>query len=271
MSLMDLVHSGKKHKPRRTMVYGVRAIGKSTFAHLAPKPVFIQTSEEGLGDIDTDSLPFCNTFDDVMHQIMMVWADEHNYETLVIDTATSLDHLIKKQVAEDKGVGSVGDIGYGKAPAMCMQYWQKFIDGITSIWNGRNMGVIIVAHQATIKVKDPHHDDYDKFTPRLDPLASDALQDWCDEILFMRDEIFVTKKQDGFSQKTTATSADQRIMLCNAKPTHDAKNRLNMPDQLPLRYSAYREYIEAAQNTNVNNESADSAQTPNDKEQSNAS
>ena len=50
--MLDTILTGKQTKPRRTMVYGIHGVGKSTFASQAPRPIFIQT-EEGLNGIDT--------------------------------------------------------------------------------------------------------------------------------------------------------------------------------------------------------------------------
>ena len=51
MSLLQSIETGRSHRPRRVMLYGVHGIGKSTFGASAPQPVFIQT-EDGLASID---------------------------------------------------------------------------------------------------------------------------------------------------------------------------------------------------------------------------
>jgi hypothetical protein len=50
------------------MIYGAEGVGKSSFAALAPSPIFIQT-EDGLGEIDTSRFPLCKTFDEVIQQL----------------------------------------------------------------------------------------------------------------------------------------------------------------------------------------------------------
>ena len=244
MSLKDIIHTGKNPKPRRSLFYGMPAIGKSTCAANAPNPVFIQT-EEGIGDIDTSSLPFAQTLDKVKEQLMMLWEEEHDYKTVVIDSVTNLGRLIDKQVAKDKSVESIGDIGYGKAPEMTMRYWQEIIGAMTALWNSRNMGVILIAHVTTRKVRDPQHDEYQKFTPSVNELAGAALMEWCDEVFFMRQQTFTTA-DDG---RVKATATDTRLIYCNRQPTYDAKNRLQMPDNIILDYKNYQTYIDKAQSS----------------------
>ena len=64
MSLLQQIHSGRRHAPPRLMIYGTEGIGKSTTASQAPKPIFIPT-EDGLDQIDCDSFPLARRFDEV--------------------------------------------------------------------------------------------------------------------------------------------------------------------------------------------------------------
>ena len=51
MSLISSITKGREAQPPRIMIYGSEGVGKSTFAALAPNPVFVQT-EDGLSEID---------------------------------------------------------------------------------------------------------------------------------------------------------------------------------------------------------------------------
>jgi len=65
MSLLEQVHSGRRHRPPRLLIYGTEGIGKSTLAAQAPAPIFILT-EDGLDQIECDSFPLARSFEDVL-------------------------------------------------------------------------------------------------------------------------------------------------------------------------------------------------------------
>ena len=90
MSLLQKIHSGPRHSPPRLMVYGVEGIGKSTIASQAPKPIFIQT-EDGLDQLDCDSFPLAQTLGEVESAVQALIAEEHDYQTVVIDSADWLE------------------------------------------------------------------------------------------------------------------------------------------------------------------------------------
>lgn len=93
MSLLKQIQSGPKPAPRRVLLYGIHGVGKSTFASRAPNPIFIQT-EDGLGDVDCVRLPLATTFDDAMKALMELYADDHPYQSLVVDSMDWLEFLI---------------------------------------------------------------------------------------------------------------------------------------------------------------------------------
>ena len=100
MSLIGSITKGREQQPPRIMVYGAEGVGKSTFASLAPNPVFVQT-EDGLSEIDTSKFPLARTFDDVVMQLQAVRDEQHEYGTLVIDSVDWLERLVWDRVCAD--------------------------------------------------------------------------------------------------------------------------------------------------------------------------
>ena len=92
MSLMSKVERCRAAKPPRILVYGTEGIGKSTFGSQAPKPIFIQT-EDGLDEIDCDKFPLATTYDDVAGALGELRSQQHDYETVVIDSLDWLERL----------------------------------------------------------------------------------------------------------------------------------------------------------------------------------
>ena len=106
MSILEQVHSGRRHHPPRLLIYGSEGVGKSTLAAQAPKPVFIQT-EDGLDQIECDSFPLARSFEDVLVCLTALSAEGHDYQTVVIDSADWLERLIFDHVCKQYAAKSV--------------------------------------------------------------------------------------------------------------------------------------------------------------------
>jgi len=241
------ITTGKKDKPRRCLVYGTNCIGKSTFANNAPNPIFVQT-EEGLGDIDVNgAFDFCYSFDQVMEQLNWLYGNDHEYKTVVIDTLDFLERLIWKQVSKDKGVKTIEEIDFSKGYKLALLHWQRVIDVLNALWNTKNMMVILLAHTEPVDVKDPDNGGYNTYRPNIHKVPCGILQDWCDEVFFCRHKLYVTTEGKGFNEVNRATNSGIRVAKTVSSGTHDAKNRLGMPDEFPFDLNAfkfYQEYID---------------------------
>ena len=45
MTMMERIHTGRRHVPPRLLIYGTEGIGKSTTAAGAPQAIFIPTED----------------------------------------------------------------------------------------------------------------------------------------------------------------------------------------------------------------------------------
>src|SRR5690348_4280604 len=108
MTMFQQIRSGKCPAPRRTMLYGVHGVGKSTFGAAADRPIFIQT-EDGLGDIDCDKFPVAGSFTEVIGMLSELFTERHAYRTVVIDSLDWLEQLIWAEVCRKRHVASIED------------------------------------------------------------------------------------------------------------------------------------------------------------------
>jgi len=88
---------GKQELPPRVCIYGGHGIGKSTLASLFPRPIFIST-EDGLSSLDVTSFPRAETISDVASNIKTLIKEEHDFKTVVLDTA---DWLVEPLISAD--------------------------------------------------------------------------------------------------------------------------------------------------------------------------
>ena len=242
MSLISSITKGREAQPPRIMIYGSEGVGKSTFAALAPNPVFVQT-EDGLSEIDCSKFPLAKSFDDVVLQIQAVRDEQHDYGTVVIDSLDWLERLVWDRVCADYGVKSIekADGGYGKGYVHALTYWRQIVSLLNEIRARKGMAVILIAHAAVERFEDPEHAAYDRYTPRLHKKACSLVCEWVDAVLFASRRMRV----DSTTGKAAPVGADggDRILRTNGSPACIAKNRFGLPTELPLSWSAFVEAL----------------------------
>lgn len=242
--MIESIQKRQKNRPRRIMVYGVQGIGKSTFGAMAESPIFIQT-EDGLGDIDADRFPLAKAYHDVVKAIESLYTSEHDYRTVVIDSLDWLERLIWSEVCRIKGVDSIEDIGFGKGYGFALAQWREVLEGLDALRADRGMQVILVAHSTVERFNSPETEPYDRYAPRLHRTASALIQEWCDEVLFAGYRVHVKKTDEGFGKKhVQGVGQGERVLRTTERPSHVAKNRLGLPDELPLDWNEYAKHKE---------------------------
>jgi hypothetical protein len=242
MTTLSSIHSGKQIKPRRTVIYGLGGVGKSTFASHWPKPIFIPT-EDGISDLDVDSFPVCKDFRTAYKAVVELLTAEHDYKTVVIDSADWLEQLCWAMVASLEGVGSISDIGWGGGYVKAANAFRDFLAKL-DVCRDQGMHVVIVAHCEIKTFHAPDSESYDRYQPKLNKSTSAILQEWCDELLFANYKIYVREADAGVQQKRTlGVGTGERVIHTTERPSHVAKNRLNLPDELPLDFEDYKRYL----------------------------
>ena len=243
MTTLSMIQRGRAEHPRRTMVYGVHGVGKSTFGAMAEKPIFIQT-EEGINDLEADRFPVATAYQDVLSALSALYSDAHEYQTVVIDSLDWLERLIWAAVCSKRGVESIEDIGYAKGYVFALTQWREVISGLDALRNERGMQIILIAHARIEKFDNPETESYDRYVPRLNKHASALVQEWCDEVLFATYRVHTKHTDEGFNRKRTqGIGTGERIVRTTERPAHVAKNRLSLPDEFPLDYRLYAAFV----------------------------
>lgn len=247
-SLASLKQTGVA-RPPRIVLYGTHGIGKSTFAAQASKPVFIQT-EEGLDAVNTTAFPVCTTFEEILEAIGVLAKEQHDFETVVLDSADWAEQLVHKRVAQDNNTKSIDAIGYGRGYKAAVDYWRQILDGLDYLRNERNMQVIVLAHSQVRRFDDPLADPYDRYQLDLHHGSASVIAEWCDILMFANQQYTTVKSDVGFNQKVTrAVGSGNRVLYTQERPGWQAKSRWSLPDTLPLDYSKFSESLSNAMNS----------------------
>ena len=244
MSVLATIHQGRKNLPPRFLIYGIEGIGKSTLANNSPNPIFIPT-EEGLDEIDCQSFPLALSLADVENNIRALIQEEHDFQTVVIDTADWLELLIWDSLCKTYGVESIEKVdgGYARGYKHALTPWRKILEGLDILRRRKNMAVILLAHAKIEKFEDPEHSAYDRYSPRLHKHSNALVSEWSDGVLFATRKI-ITKTEDGGFNKVRTTAAGlgkdggERVLRCIGSPACVAKNRYNLPSEIPLNWNS---------------------------------
>jgi hypothetical protein len=241
ISLASISKTQRNSLPPRVVVHGQQKIGKTTFASKAYNPIFIAT-EDGLDGLDGISAfnggaPL-KSYEEVEQALASLYAEKHEFGTVVIDSTDWLEPLIWQHVCKKNGWASIEQPGYGKGHVEANVVWRDFLDKLNALRSERGMAVILLAHSAVKRFEAPDSEAFDRYELKLAKGALGLIVEWSDAILFVQEETTIKKESNGFNNRARGISTGRRIMNCNAKPSFIAGNRYSLPDVLPLSWEA---------------------------------
>ena len=229
------IKRGPDLKPPRLFVYAVEGIGKTTFAANAPAPIFIQT-EDGLGGLDVARFPMVEKIDDVRTAIGTLYEQEHDFETVVLDSADWLEQIIAKEI---ESTHEAKDLAYGKGALKQAEVWRELLDGFNALRNDRGMSVILIGHCQIKRFDSPETEPYDRYMPKLQERSSALVREWADAVLFANYRTVVKTTEVGFKKEVSrGITTGERLVYTTEKPAYMAKNRYALPESLPLSWDA---------------------------------
>ncbi len=233
------IQKGASHLPPRILVYGVQGIGKSS--PNAPNPIFILT-EDGLGLLESDHFPLCKSYTDVMDCLTVLATQEHEFETLVMDSLDWMEPLVWQHTCEINNWSSIEDAGYGKGYVEALAFWSEYLDAINYLRNEKNMTIIQTAHATAKRFNDPTTEPYDRYQIKLQDKAAGKMLEHSDIVLFANYR--VTTIKDGKDKKNVrAVGAGERVIYTEERPAFIAKNRYSLPAEMSLDWNELAKHI----------------------------
>ena len=249
-TLKDIV-TGTIVRPPRMVLLGREKVGKSTFAAGAPSPIFIPIiGEEGLDAIDAPKFPTAGSFAEALDALRALHREDHEYETIIIDSASALEPLIWQQCCSENRWSSIEAPGYGKGYVECLKQWRQVLDALDHLRRDKRMTAIIIGHTKVKMVNDPLTDPYDGYVFDVHDRAMNLTYRWADSILFASRKTFVKTTTGSFGKTTShAVGTDDPVLLTRARPGHPGGGRGvygQLPYELPLTWNAFQSAINNA-------------------------
>lgn len=239
MSLSN-VTNGIVVGPQIHTIAGINGVGKTTFACSFPKSLILDLEDGSLhinaNRIRADKLRDLQSF---KSYLKLLKTEAHDFQTLVIDSAEALEALIENEVCKEGKVETIEkyDGGYGKGWQRAKELMRETMIELQEL-KSRGITSILVAHTQVKQVSDPAtNQSYDRVIMRCNDKMAAIIRDLSDNVFYATYKVFTAKD----SGKTKAFGDGQRIMFTQWRPGFDAKNRLELPLELPLSYEAFSE------------------------------
>lgn len=229
--------SGKQNKAIKLVLYGPEGIGKSTFASMLPSPVFIDT-EGSTSHMDVKRTSNPNSWTMLLQQVDYFMQNSTEFKTLVIDTADWAERLCINQVCAFKQVKGIEDMPYGKGWVYAADEFGRLLNMLSDVVL-HGMNVILTAHAQMRKFEQPDElGSYDRWELKLGKKTAPILKEWADLLLFANYKTFVINVDGQGAQKgKNKVQGGSRVMYTTHHPCWDAKNRFDLPAELPFEYA----------------------------------
>lgn len=231
---------GKQAGAMKTVIYGPEGIGKSTLANQFPRPLFIDT-EGSTKRLDTRRTERPTSWTMLMDQVRSVKADPSMCATLVIDTADWAEQLCMDGICAAKQISGIEDMGYGKGYVYLAEEFGRLLSLLEDVV-ARGVNVVLTAHAQMRKFEQPDEmGAYDRWELKLQKKTAALVKEWADLLLFANYKTLVVATDK--DNKKHKAQGGRRVMYTTHHPCWDAKNRLGLPEELPLEYAPLAPHI----------------------------
>jgi hypothetical protein len=236
------ITTGRKIRPVFVLIYGIDGVGKSTFASQAPEPVFIVT-DPGADLVPVARLPIVESIGQFRDQVKMLTSQAHPYRTVVVDCVTGLEPMVWRQVCAEGKVNSIEKYadGFGKGYVRAREIWSGLLGELLVL--ARKAHVVLIGHCTVKKFDDPNQSaGYDRYQVSLKDNVAALVRQTCDCVLFAN---FVSTVKNIQGNTGKATGEGVRRLYTENRPAFDAKNRYDLPFDMPLAWKPFGEAVHA--------------------------
>lgn len=236
---------GKIKAAQKVVIYGPEGIGKSTFASKFPNPLFIDT-EGSTKHMDIARFDRPTSWQMLLDQVDYAKNHPEICKTLVIDTVDWAEALCVKCICDKHHKSGIEDFGYGNGYVYVREEFGRFLNKLEDIIES-GIHVVLTAHAQIRKFEQPDemgaYDRYElKLGKKTSSQTSPLVKEWADMLLFANFKTFSVATDD--KGKKHKAQGGSRVIYTSHHPCWDAKNRHDLPEEIPLDYEAIRPAIE---------------------------
>ena len=239
MGLLSIEETAQLKSPRVT-IHGTAGIGKTTLASKMKNPIFL-CLEDGLGTLSVKHFTFkdsekskkvrhiAKTWAEVMESLEWLLDNDHEYNTLVIDTIDWLEPVLFQAVCDKMGYKSIDAPTFGKGYSDAQRTFRsEFISHTNALRDQKGMMIVNIAHTHIKKFEDPETETYDRYELKLNRKIADLLMENSDIVFFMTYKKGTVKTQSG----KVKTSTGDVVLYSKETASYLAKNRYQLDHEL---------------------------------------
>ncbi|MDF2538857.1 MAG: hypothetical protein K0S76_1878 [Herbinix sp.] len=244
--------TGKIKKAQKVVIYGPEGIGKSTFASRFPNPLFLDTEGSTAG-MDVPRAPKATSWTMLRQQIDEVKKDML-CTTLIIDTIDWAEQMCVEHILAKYQKTGIEDFGYGNGYVYVKEEFGRFLNQLQDVID-KGINVVLTAHAQMRKFEQPDElGQYDRYELKLGKKTSSQtsplVKEWADIVLFANYKTYVINVDNQGAQKgKNKAQGGKRIMYTTHHPCWDAKNRHELPEELPFEYLSIAHCIPSGVNS----------------------
>lgn len=237
------------------VIVGPPKAGKTSFCLGAPHPVFIFTDRMGDAVFSPafrdkikpeawDDLPAARESKiTVMGALRALRDEEHDYQTVILDTVNRSQLLLWNWLREKYKVNSIEDIGggYGKGFNISLEQIDEMLSVLFALAE-KGINWILISHQEAKTGNNPAGEEYERWELQLNKKASGAILGAVNTILYAEPGVVVTgqKKQGDRVTKRGHRGLVSRAILA-PRPGIDAGSRWLLPPEMMLSWAVYEQ------------------------------
>ena len=235
---------GRKPGAKKVVIYGPEGIGKSTFASRFPDALFSDT-EDSTKDMDVSRFDKPSSWEMLKSQVRYVIDHPEVCRTYVLDTADWAEQIEINDLLSAAQKTGIEDFGYGKGYTYSAERFGELLNLMTEVTE-KGINVVVTAHAQLRKIELPEEmGAYDHWEMKTSKKVAPMIREWADLVLFANYKINVVNVDNqGATKGKNKAQGGRRVMYTTHTPFWDAKNRYDLPEELPLDYEAIRHVIE---------------------------
>lgn len=230
---LSSLKSTKRSTPPIVLLYGVDGIGKTSAAAEFPNPLFLGTEGEHTPDgIELPTPGTIETYNDMLNVFSELLTQEHDIQTVIIDSLDGFEPLVWQATCARIGVGSIEEAGFGKGYVEADVEWNDYLAALAAL-SRAGMYVVQLAHPEIVRFDSPTTDPYSRYQPKLHKRANALVREKSDVVAFMNYRISIKEKEVARQTKIAhAEGGKERQFHLNEGAGFMAKNRYSMPDAI---------------------------------------